>query len=154
MADMTMIKKLVTQTGNDTFTSLAIDTNLTVDGKAGWLISAIEASWVDGAAVAAGDWTLNAIVATVATATTFADDAEIARLSWGLQNTGGVAVSVPYEPQKAYGLLVPRLTVAPFIYLNVQSTATGQANDVVFKVYYEIEKVSELELLRLRAVGG
>lgn len=151
---MPVVKKLVTQTGNDTFTTGSIATGLTVDGKAGWSIIAIEAYWVDGAAVAAGDWTLNAKLATVSTSTSFVDDDEIARVDWGLQNTGGVAVSVPYEPFKGISLAEPRITVQPTIYVGVESTSTGQANDVVFRVYYEIVKLTDLEVLRLLAGGA
>jgi hypothetical protein len=151
---MSVAKKLVTQTGSDTFTSAAIATGLTVDGKSGWSIHAIEAFWSDGAAIAAGDWTLDAKLATVSTSTAFSDDDEIGRLSWGQQNTAGVAVTVPFEPLKGYGLLEPRVTVQPSIYVSVASTGTSNANDVVFRVYYEIIKLSDLEVMRLLAGGA
>ncbi len=151
---MPSIKKLVTQSGSDTFTSSAIDTNLTVDGKTGWSIKAVEAYWADGAAVAAGDWYLNAKLATISTSTTFTDDDEIARLDWGMQNTGGVAVSVPYEPFRGISLAEDRVTVQPTIYVGVESSGTGQANDVLFRVYYDIVKLTDLEVLRLLAGGA
>jgi len=151
---MPVLKILVTQTGNDTFTSKAIDTNLTADGKAGWQINAIEAYWADGAAVAAGDWYLNAKLATIATSTSFVDDDEIARVDWGLQNTGGVAVAVSYEPFKGIALPEPRVTVQSTIYASVESSGTSQANDVVFRIYYDIVKLSDLEVLRLLAGGA
>jgi len=151
---MAVLKKLVTQGGADTFTAVAIDTNLTVDGKAGWSISAIEAYWVDGAAVAAGDWSIHAKLATIATSTSFVDDDEIARVDWGLQNTGGVAVSVPYEPFRGISLPEPRVTVQPIIYVQVESSGTAQANDVIFRVYYDIVKLTDLEVLRLLAGGA
>lgn len=151
---MPVIKKLVTQSGNDTFTTVAIDTNLTVDGKQGWQINAIEAYWVDGAAVAAGDWSLHAVLATISTATTFVDDDEIARIDWGMQNTGGVAVSVPYDPFRGLSLAEPRITVQPTIYVGVQSSGTSQANDVIFRVYYELVKLTDLEVLRMLQGGA
>jgi hypothetical protein len=151
---MPVVKKLVTQSGNDTFTSVAIDTNLSVDSKSGWSIRAVEAYWADGAAVAAGDWYLNAKVATVSTSTLFTDDDEIARLDWGLQNTGGTAVSVPYEPFRGISLAEDRVTVQPFIYVGVESSGTSQANDVLFRVYYDIIKLSDIEVLRLLQGGA
>lgn len=151
---MPVIKKLVTQAGNDTFTSAAIATALTVDGKVGWNIMAMEAYWSDGAAVAAGDWYLNAKLATISTTTAFSDDDEICRLDWGMQNTGGVAVSVPYEPFRGLSLAEPRVTVQPNIYVSVESSGTSQANDVIFRVYYEIVKLTDLEVLRLMAGGA
>ncbi len=151
---MATIKKLVTQSGADTFTSVAIDTNLTVDGKSGWEIVAVEAYWSDGAAVAAGDWYLNAKLATISTSTLFTDDDEIARLDWGMQNTGGVAVAVSYEPFRGVSLNEPRLTVQPTIYVGVESSGTSQANDVLFRVYYNIVKLTDIEVLRLLQGGA
>lgn len=148
------IDQLVTQTGADTTTSAAIQTGLTSDGKAGWNIFAIEAFWVDGAAVAAGDYTASAIISTINTATTYGSDDEIARLSWGCQNTAGVAVAVPFEPVKGKLLNEPRLTVQPTIYAQVQSSATAQANDMIVVIYYEIVKLTDVEVLRLLAGGA
>lgn len=150
---MAVAKLLVTQSGSDTFTSSAIDTNLTVDGKTGWNIKAIEAYWADGAAIASGDWSLSAVVSTISTVTSFVDDDEIARVSWGQQNTAGVAVTVGFMPLQGYGLLEDRVTVQPQIYCQVQSSGTSNANDVVFRVYYEIVKLSDIEVMRM-LVGG
>jgi hypothetical protein len=47
-----------------------------------------------------------------------------------------------------------RVTVQPFIYLGIESSGTANANDVVFRVYYEIVKLSDLEVLRLLAGGA
>lgn len=151
---MSVIKHLVTQSASDTFTTVTLETGITAAGKFGWQINAIEAFWADGAAAAAGDWSLNAKLATVSTSTNFQDTDEIARLSWGLQNTGGVAVAVPYDPYKGFGLLEPRITVQPELYIGVESSGTNQANDVVFRVYYEIVKLSDLEVLRLLQGGA
>lgn len=151
---MPALKKHVTQTGNDLFTAVTIATGLTADGKAGWQINAIEAYWADGAAVAAGDWSVHAILSTSSTITTFDDDDEIARIDWGLQNTGGVAVAVPYDPFKGLALAEPRITVQPNIYVSIDSSGTGQANDIFFRIYYEIVKLTENEVLRLLAGGA
>lgn len=147
-------KILVTQSGADTFTAGSISTGLTADGKAGWSIKSIEAFWSDGAAVAAADWSLSAALTTISTATAFGDDDEIARVSWGLQNTGGVAVAVPYEPQKRYDLLEPRVTVQPTLYAGITSSGTSNANDVILVVYYDIVKLTDIEVLRLLAGGA
>lgn len=151
---MSVFKKLVTQSGNDTFTTASISTGLTADGKSGWQINAIEAYWVDGVSIAAGDWNLIAKVATISTSTSFVDDDEIGRVAWGMQNTGGVAVAVPLEPLKGIKLEEPRVTVQPTLYLGVESTATSNANDVVFRIYYDIIKLTDIEVLRLLAGGA
>jgi len=142
-----------TQSGADTFTTTAIDTNITVDSKSALSIFHIEAFWDNGEAVAAADWECNLTLSTIASSTVYNVADEIARISWGVQNTAGVAVAVPYEPQKFYVLPEARVTAQPTIYAQVQSQLTGQANLIRWKIYYEIIKVSEIELLRL-VVGG
>jgi hypothetical protein len=151
---MSKISKLVTQGGADTFTSASILTGLTADGKAGWSISSIRAYWVDFAAVAAADYGLSAILATIATATTFGDDDEIDRLSWGCQNTAGVAVAIPVNPLQEHFLAESRITVQPELYVAIASAGTAQANDVIIEVVYEVVKMSDLEVLRLLAGGA
>lgn len=151
---MPSIKQLVTQTGNDTDTYVSIDTNLTAEGKSGWQINAVEAYWVDVQAVAAGDYKVEAIVNTTGTTTTAASDDELARLEWALQNTGGVAVAFPVETNRQIILFEPRITVQPEIFVGVESVSTSQANDVIFIIYYEIVKLSDLEVLRLLAGGA
>jgi hypothetical protein len=150
---MAKAKLLVTQSGADTFTAGTINTGLTSDGKSGWQINSIEAFWVDGSTVAAADFQVNAIVSTINTATSFGDADEIDRVSWGLQNTGGVAVAVPYEPVREKVLHEPRLTVQPQIYCNVGSSASGIALDIIFVIHYEIVKLTDIDVLRLLAGG-
>lgn len=150
---MPKIRTLVTQSGADTFTAVELALP-SLDGKSGYQINGIKAYWKDGAAVAAADWSLDAIVQVASTALTFVDDEWIDAVSWGCQNTAGTAVLVPYEPQKEHELFEPRLTVQPSIYVAVASSNTGQANDVVIEVFYETTKLSELEYLRLLAGGA
>lgn len=151
---MSREKLLVTQSGADTFTNGIIETGLTADGKSGWSIKAIEMFWQDGYSVPAGDWTLDAKVTTVVTDTLFGDDDEIGRWSWACQNTGGVAVALPLEQIGQLILIEPRVTVQPVIYCQVKSGATTQANDVVFVIYYDIVKLTDIEVLRLLAGGA
>jgi len=147
-------RQLVTQGGADTFTAVAIPTALTVDGKSGWQVNGVRAYWVDGAAVAAADHSLDALILSDGVTHTFADDEWIDSVSWGLQNTAGTAVAVPFEPMKEHLLVEPRVTVQPNIYAAVKSAGTGQANDVIIEVIYEIVKLSDLEVLRLLAGGA
>jgi hypothetical protein len=148
-----IIKKLVTQGGADTFVATAIQTGLTADGKAGWQLQHVSAQWVDGASIAAADYTLSAKVATIATTTGFDSQDELARVMWGAQNTAGVAVAFQFEPIKAELIFEPRVTVQPILYLQVESAGTANANDVVFVITYELIKLSDLEVMRL-LVGG
>lgn len=150
---MASIRTLVTQSGADTFTSVALSLPA-LDGKSGYQINGIRAYWVDGPAVAASDYIVVATVQVAATALTFADDEWIDVVGWGMQNTGGVAVAVPFEPVIEHMLTEPRLTVQPNIYVAVGSSGTSQANDVIIEVFYETSKLTELEYLRLLAGGA
>jgi hypothetical protein len=148
-----IIRGKVTQTGVDTFTIGAIDTNLTIDGKAGWLITKMTCFWEDGYTAAAADQTISGILATQATVTTPSDNEELARVNWAVANTAGVAVAYPMELQKSVSPPVDRITAQPAIYFQVSSTGTGLANDVYYEVEYEIVKLTDIEVLRL-LVGG
>ena len=150
---MPSIKQLITQGGADTFTSAEFAFPA-LDGKSGYQINGIRAYWVDGAAVAAADYSLDAVVQVESTVLTFADDEWIDNVSWGVQNTGGVAVAFPYDPVKEHFLERPRVTVQPAIYGAVKSAGTAQANDVIIEVFYEVIKLTELEYLRLLAGGA
>lgn len=150
---MPSIKQIVTQSGADTFTSAELNLPA-LDGKTGYQINGIRAVWSDGQAVAAADWWLDASVQVEATALAYDADELIDLVSWGMQNTGGVAVAVPYEPVKEHELFEPRVTVQPSIYVAVASGATSQANDVMIEVFYETVKLSELDYLRLLAGGA
>lgn len=147
------IRTLVTQSGNDTFTSTVLALP-DLDGKSGYQINGIRARWLDGAAVAAADWSLTAMIITQSTEPLFTDDEFVDAVAWGCQNTAGAAVLVPYDPFKEHMLEEPRLTVQPDIYVAVASSNTAQANDVVIEVFYETVKLSELEYLRLLAGGA
>lgn len=150
---MASIRQLVTQSGADTFTSVELPLPA-LDGKSGYSISGLRAYWVDGAAVVAADYSMSAVVQTESTTLTFSDEEWIDSVSWGVQNTGGVAVAIPYEPMKEHLLNEARLTVQPSIYVAVQSAATAQANDVIVEVFYDTVKLSELEYLRMLAGGA
>lgn len=145
---------VVTQTGSDTLTAVTVDTNITVDGKAGWEIAGVSAYWSTGESVAAADWDVNLVIATQPTATLFSDDEEIYRLNWALQNTAGVAVAVPLTLVKRELLLQPRLTVQPAIYVQAVSQLTGTANTLYYEILYDIVKLSDLEVLRLLQGGA
>lgn len=149
-----IIRGKVTQGGADTFTQLAIDTNLTADGKSAWLIKKITAFWENGYTAAATDQTLSAIVSTKKTTVSTPDEAsELGRVAWAVANTAGIAVAYEMEMQRSIEPPFDRVTAQPIIYLSVSSTTTGLTNVVYFTVEYDIVKLSDMEVLRL-LVGG
>jgi hypothetical protein len=150
---MPSIKQVVTQSGADTFKSFALALPA-LDGKSAYSIKGLRALWVDGEAVAAADHRLDAVVQVESTVLTFEDEEWLESVSWGMQNTAGVAVANTFEPMKEHFLEEPRLTVQPSIYAAIKSSGTGQANDVIFEVFYDVVKVTELEYLRMLAGGA
>ena len=150
---MTILRGVITQGGADTFTSQSIDTQLSADGKAGWQINALKCYWSNGYTAAAADAIANLVLATISTATLPNDAREIARVSWAVQNTAGVAVAFNFEPIKMAVILEPRITVQPLIYIQANTTSTGLTNVMYWELDYEIVKLADLEVLRL-LVGG
>jgi len=151
---MPEIRRLVTQSGADTETRVEISTNIDVDSKSIWGITGIAAFWSDGAAVAAADWSLVCYVSTLDAAFSGTNVDYMAPITWGVQNTAGVAVSLPYDPYKERSFASPRVTAQPNLYLGVYSASTSQANDVIITVRYEVVKATEMEILRMLVEGG
>lgn len=147
------IRQLVTQTGNDTRTAIALQLP-SLDGKSAYQIEGMRCIWYDCNTVAAADYRLFAYIATEDAALVPSDDEWVIDVGWACQNTAGVAVAFAVEPVKSSQLAMPRLTVQPYVYVVVDSVSTGQANDVYFEVYYSIQKLSEIEYLRLLAGGA
>jgi len=150
---MTIIRGALTQGGADTFTSVAIDTNLTVDGKVGWEITGFRAYWANGYTGVAQDAIASAVLATLSTVTTPNLADEIARVSWAIQNTAGVAVAWSFIPIQLCYFLEPRVTVQPMIYFHVNTSTTGLSNAMYYELSYNMVKLTDIEVLRL-LVGG
>jgi len=142
-----------TQGGADTFVATSIDTNLTANGKSGWEIMGLRAYYSNAEVGAAADTEVNCICAVQATVTTFDQDEEICRLNWAVANTAGVAVAYPIEMIKQQTLFVPRITVQPLVYVQVASTASGIANVIYWELFYDIVKLTDIEVLRLLQGG-
>jgi hypothetical protein len=148
-----LVKGVVTQTGADTFTSGTISTGMTADGKAGWEILGLKVFWSNGYLAAAADAIANAVLATINTVTLPNNDDEIARVSWAVQNTGGIAVAMVFEPSKKADLTQSRVTVQDELYIHVSTTTTGLTNVMYYELEYDIVKLTDIEVLRL-LVGG
>lgn len=142
------------QTGLDTATGIAIQTGLTADGKTAWMIKAMEVEWVNIQGAPAQDWKLTVALKTTNITADFSSPDEICRVEWAMQNTGGVAVSVYVEPVKSIVLMEPRVTVQPTLYIRLDSAATGLTGSAKVRVYYDIVKLTDVEVLRLLAGGA
>ena len=142
----------VTQSAADTTTSGTILTGLSASGKEGWEIVHLRGYWTAAKSSAQADSDLNAILATIDSATTFGDDDEIARLNWAVNFAANGVFAT--EELKEASLYEPRVTVQPELYINVASAGTGLANRVIVEVFYNIVKLSDSEVLKLLAGGA
>lgn len=149
-----IIRGVTTQSGADTFTQTLIETNLTASSKAAWQINKVRAFWTNGYTAAAADQMMSAVLATrITTVTTMNESEELARVSWAVANTAGVAVAYPFEPIKELVVPMDRITAQPFLYMGCSSLTTGLSNVIYWEITYEIVKLTDIEVLRL-LVGG
>lgn len=152
---MTIQRFNTVQSAIDTNTATAMNLP-SLDGKSGYQINAIEAYWKNGEGAAAGDYEVYVAVqkTDLALAERIGIDDWIVGVSWGQQNTAGVAVVANFEPYKQQILIEPIITVSPSLFIMVVTGATGQNNQFGVIVHYDLVKLSELEYLRLLAAGG
>jgi len=144
---------VTTQTGADTTTSTTIDTGVTIDSKLGIEITAMEVVIPGLTAAPAGDFRVDFILATTTGQVLFNSADNIDQISWGVQNTAGVAVALDFEPKKLLVLPEPRLTVQPLLYATLYSTGTTLTNVAYWRIFYDQVKLTDLELMRL-LIGG
>lgn len=150
---MAILKGTTVQSGADTTTRLAIETNLSVDGKSAWSITGFQVYWSNGETSSTADQQFSVSLNTVNTGTLFSSTDQIALVNWGLVNTGGVAVAYQVELVKQAIFFEERLTVQPTLYVDLVSSGTGQANRAYVQIQYEIVKMNDLEVMRM-LVGG
>jgi len=143
----------IVQGAADAFVAVAIDTNLTAEGKSGWQIESMSGYFVNGELGAAADADVNLLLTTQATVTVFSDEEEIYRLNWAVANTAGVAVAYPLTLVKREELITPRLTVQPIIHVQISSTLSGIACAFYYEFTYSIVKLTDLEVLRMMQGG-
>jgi len=145
----------INQSSPDAVTSVPMNL-FPLDGKSGYEFTAIEAYWKNGENAAAADYELYVAVQKIAgnLLDRIGEEDWIMGVSWGLQNTAGVAVVSIVELQKQQILIEPIVTVSQTLNIVASSSLTGQANQLSVIAHYNIVKLTELEYLRLLAAGG
>jgi len=145
----------ITQSAADTTTSVAMNL-FPLDGKSGYEFTGIEVYWKNGESAAAADYEIYCAIQKVAGVLSerISEEDWICGVSWGMQNTAGVAVVQAFEPQKQQILIEPIVTVSQTLNVVCVSGATGQANQLSVVAHYNVVKLTELEYLRLLAAGG
>lgn len=150
-----VIKKTLTQSGADALVSVPIDTNLTIDGKAGWEI--IGARVLFNTLHAVSGSTINATKVVLGTESTIplpSDNEEIFTLQMGIHGVAGSTSSWVINSTQTLVLPAPRVTVQPTLFLYLSSSATGVANVAYVEVHYDIIKLTDMEVMRLYQGGA
>lgn len=152
---MALLRFNPAQTGSDATTATPMNLPA-LDGKSGYQFTAIEVYWKNVESAAAADYEVYVAIQKTsgALAERIGIDDWIVGVSWGQQNTGGVAVVANTEPYKSQVLIEPIVTVSPDLQIVIVSGATGQTNQFGVVVHYDLVKLTELEYLRLLAGGA
>lgn len=157
MDNLVKLSGTCTQSGNDTQTSAAITTGISLQGAGffGFKIEAVSFEWKDAAAVAAADWRVAAVLANSSAPASLyeSDDDVISRSVWACQNTGGVAVAMVIDPRRLDIPFVDRITVQDNLHVICASENTAQANDIECVVYGRLITLKEGDWYRLRLEG-
>jgi len=135
-----------TQTGNDTSTYATIATGLTDLDTSLWSIVGARIYWSTASSCVAADAMIHGILTRSIGATNPANSAEILRGSWATANTGGVAVTVVFDPAKEVWLPITTLTAQPNLYFYCTTTNTAATNVMYVEVFYELAKAANIEV--------
>lgn len=152
---MAIARYILTQSGVDTTTAVAMNL-FPLDGKSGYEFTAIEVYWKNAENPAHADWEMYTAIQKTAAGLTDrnGDEDWIIGVSWGMQNTAGVAVATPVDMLKKEILIEPIITVSQSLNVVCFSSSTAQANSISVIAHYNVVKLTELEYLRLLAAGG
>ena len=152
-----MIKRLVvSQSTADTDVVTAIPTLLTVDGRTGWSLTCLRTVWRNGNSVAStiAASSLTAQLATEDTFQTFTDPDMVAMNRYATHGIAASTSAYTFSGYMEYVMMENRLTVEPYLYAIVNSTATAQLNVVQFEFQYELVKLTDLEVMRMLQGGA
>jgi hypothetical protein len=153
---MPSVKNFVIQSAANVNAQVALPTLLTVDGKSGWAINGVKFSVTNiGAAVIPtadcfAQLELNTEAGTQSAIDNDSVCVEYIAISGIAASTSAFVVPVTYTAV----LPSPRITVQPNLYLFVSSIGMASGLSVVAEVFYEIVKLSDLEVMRLLQGGA
>lgn len=140
----------------DTVAYTSIDTNLSVDSKLGWEIKGMDVLWGNAfSASMQADWTMYVKLSTKQADLTWGDPDLIDFENWMNMSVGTLLLGSQQITARRFSELhEPRLTVQPNLFVAVSSTGTGQANSVGVAIYYDVVKLTDLDVMRLLAGGA
>jgi hypothetical protein len=143
----------ITQTAPDTFTEAAIPTRLTVDGKTGWRLVELSVFFENGNTLSlVVDCSATLILSTESGLQSFIDPDYVVSTDWAINGTALSTSSVMVDRHRAVSC--ERVTVQPFVYLQCDSSSTGVACVMSYRLAYELVKLTDLEVMRLLQGGA
>lgn len=157
---MKWLGQRITQTAVDAATTVKLATSLgQIDQRTIWEIIGIEAVWVSFGVIPATAFVgeLNLLLKAVDVVTNFYSQEEIARINFAWNSKSGGATPTNGRNAENVNIIREKELFMPFQFANseivvsLQSTNTGVANTMDFRIYYEEKKVTELEFLKVQA---
>jgi hypothetical protein len=153
---MSSFKQTVSQAIVNTAVEKVIDTGLTVDGKAGWNIQGVRFLWHNAmqSVVPTADCFLTIQVNTETGDQEFMDKDSVFTTTMGVSGIAASVSAMWVQPEFQQALIIPRTTVQPSLYLRLSSNALAVQASVHIEIYYEVVKLSDLEVMRLMQGGA
>jgi hypothetical protein len=153
---MPSVKNFVIQATPNADAEVAIPTLLTVDGKSGWMITGVKFSVTNLAQATIPTADCSAIMELN---TEIGSQSAVDNDSVAIEYiaVSGIAASVSaFQLQTTYNAVLPsgRLTVQPNLYLHVKSLGFLSGLAIVAEVFYEIVKLTDMEVMRLLQGGA
>jgi hypothetical protein len=153
---MSSVKAVATQVGVNGVVAVLVPTGLTVDGRSGWNILGVTINLptLNNGLVQTADCTGVLQVNTESGSQSFLDPDNICT-AYFLQN--GMAASTSafmVDPLKQIQLPVPRLTVQPELFIYFFTSGMSVALYAEVEIFYDIVKLSDLEVMRLMQGGA
>jgi hypothetical protein len=153
---MSSIKTSIVQSTLNSTVEITLPTGLTVDGKAGWNIQGVRFLWANAAqcVTPVADCMLFIQLNTETGNQQFTDKDNII---YGIMASSGIAASTSsfwVDGNYQQVLPVPRLTVQPALFLNVSSIGLIINASIYAEVFYDVVKLTDLEVMRLSQGGA
>jgi len=133
-----------------------VPTMLTVDGKTGWNILGLHVSYPQ-LGVHTPMNTNSSITLKLNTETgiqSFPDNDNILTQNVMVNGSASSASTVQLQPNHSIVLPSPRLTVQPILYLQLASTGATAPVQANVTLFYETQKLTDLEVMRLLQGGA
>jgi len=154
---MSSIRTSLSQAVVNTEIELAIPTGLTVDGRAGWSVTGVFIDFVNAALAVSQVEPLSSVTVELNTESggqSYPDKDLITFDVFQFSGAVGAASFVQLDGRSRSVLPIPRLTAQPNLYVYLNSYGLVNPATIHVEVFYDIVKLSDLEVMRLLQGGA